>query len=170
MFGEISPGALELLEIAHGACDRMIRLINNILDLSKIEAGQVKLNLTSTDVAEVAERAARSLGPLAAPDEITLKVETLTEIPRVEADEDRIEQVITNLISNAIKFSPAKGQVTIQLSAEGNWVRCSVADQGCGIEEKDFDKIFGKFQQMAASKRGAGTGLGLAITHALSNT
>jgi PAS domain S-box-containing protein len=165
--GKIEAEALDLLEIAHSACDRMIRLINNILDLSKIEAGQIQLNLTSINLRDIAERSQRSLGALAAQDGITLNLESPPELPRIEADEDRIEQVITNLLSNAIKFSPANGQVNIQLSIDNQWVRCSVSDQGCGIEEKDLDRIFGKFQQLSAPKRGTGTGLGLAISNAL---
>ena len=165
--GEVSAEAMDLLEIAHSACNRMIRLINNILDHSKIEAGEIQLNLTSIDLKDVAERSIRNLGPLAAQDGITLNVECSSELPRIEVDEDRIEQVITNLLSNAIKFSPAQGQVSIHLSADNVWVRCSVSDQGCGIEEKDLDRVFGKFQQLASPKRGTGTGLGLAITHAL---
>ena len=165
--GEVNAEAMELLEIAHSACDRMIRLINNILDLSKIEAGQIKLNLTSINLADVVERSLRNLGGLAAQDEITLNLESASELPRIEADEDRIEQVITNLLSNAIKFSPAKGQVSVHLSTDSSWVRCSISDRGCGIDEKDLDRVFGKFQQVAAPKRGTGTGLGLAITRAL---
>lgn len=165
--GKVDPEAQDLLEIAHSACDRMIRLINNILDLSKIEAGQIQLNVASMNLTDVVERSLRNLGALAAQDGITLNLESSPELPRIQADEDRIEQVITNLLSNAIKFSPADGQVNINLSADSHWVRCSVSDQGCGIEEKDLDRIFGKFQQLAAPKRGTGTGLGLAITHAL---
>ena len=165
--GEVSPEALELLEVAHSACDRMIRLINNILDLSKIEAGQIQLRLEMIDLADVIERSLRPLHSLAGQAEISLKHNFASGLPRVEADRDRIEQVITNLVSNAIKFSPAKGVVEISLTADNEWVRCSVSDQGCGIAEKDLGRIFGKFQQAGMPQRGAGTGLGLAITYAL---
>jgi PAS domain S-box-containing protein len=165
--GEVSPEAQELLEVAHSACDRMIRLINNILDLSKIEAGQIQLRLDLIDLAVVVERSLRSMNALAAQAEITLRPNFQSGLPLVEADKDRIEQVITNLVSNAIKFSPANGEVEISLSADNEWVRCSVSDQGCGIAEKDLSRIFGKFQQAGLPQRGAGTGLGLAITYAL---
>ena len=165
--GEVSSEALELLEVAHSACDRMIRLINNILDLSKIEAGQIQLNLEWIDLAIVVERSMRSLNALAGQAGITLKQDFPNGLPPVEADRDRIEQVITNLVSNAIKFSPANGEVEICLSADNGWIRCSVSDQGCGIAEKDLSRIFGKFQQAGLPQRGAGTGLGLAITYAL---
>ena len=165
--GEVSPGVLELLEVAQSGCDRMIRLINNILDLSKIEAGQIKLRLELIDLAEVVERSLRSMNALAAQAEITWKPIFPSGLPLVEADKDRMEQVITNLLSNAIKFSPAKGEIEISLSSDNEWVRCSVSDQGCGIAEKDLNRIFGKFQQAGRPQRGTGTGLGLAITYAL---
>jgi PAS domain S-box-containing protein len=165
--GEIGAEARELLEVAHSACDRMIRLVNDILDLSKIEAGQIKLNLAPLDLTDPVERSLRSLKSLAAGDEITLRLEGQPNLPLVKGDRDRLEQVVTNLVSNAIKFSPAKGEVKVSLSAEAGWVSCSVQDQGCGIEEKDLDRIFGKFQQVGSPQRGKGTGLGLAITHGL---
>ena len=165
--GEVSPEAQELLEVAHSACERMIRLINNILDLSKIEAGQIQLRLESIDLADVVERSLRSINPLAVQAGITLKPSLPSGLPPVEADKDRMEQVITNLVSNAIKFSPTNGEVEVSLSTDNEWVRCSVSDQGCGIAEKDLSRIFGKFQQAGLPQRGAGTGLGLAITYAL---
>jgi signal transduction histidine kinase len=165
--GQISSEALDLLQVAHSACDRMIRLINNILDLSKIEAGQMRLRLESIDLKDVAERSLRSMKSLATQAEITFKPDLPNGLPLVKADRDRIEQVIINLLSNAIKFSPPKGEITIRLSADSDWVRCVVSDQGCGIAESDLSRIFGKFQQVGLPQRGAGTGLGLAITHAL---
>jgi len=165
--GAVSTEALELLEVAQSACDRMIRLINDILDLSKIEAGQIQLKLAPIDLIDAVEHSLRSLKSLADQAEITLRLERPQKLPWVDADKDRIEQVMMNLVFNAIKFSPAKGEVCIRLSADNGWVRCSVSDQGCGIKEEDLDRIFGKFQQLGSPQRGGGTGLGLAITHAL---
>jgi hypothetical protein len=165
--GEVSPEAHELLDVAHSACDRMIRLINDILDLSKIEAGQIKLKLAPLRMGDAAESSVRGLRALAAQDGITLKLEGPEDLPLVQGDRDRLEQVITNLVANAIKYSPARSEIAIRLSAENGWVHCAVSDQGCGIGEKDLDRIFGKFQQVGSPQRGGGTGLGLAITHAL---
>jgi signal transduction histidine kinase len=78
-----------------------------------------------------------------------------------------LEQVITNLVSNAIKFSPAHSEVTVGISSDHKGICCSVSDQGSGIKEEDLDRIFGKFQQASMPLRGASTGLGLAITRAL---
>ena len=164
--GDITADSQELLEIAQKSCDRLIRLINDILDLSKIEAGQIKLNLTPLDLTDVVERSIRGVKQIAGQGEIGLRLEKPEALPRVEVDKDRIEQVVTNLLSNAIKFSPPKGEVRVELTAPDGWVQCSVIDQGCGIAEPDLPKVFGKFQQVGEKRRG-GTGLGLAITQAL---
>ncbi len=165
--GDMSPEMQELLEIAQKSCDRLVRLVNDILDLSKIEAGQLKLNLSRLDLTDVAVRSICSVKPLADKTEVRLRVDRPQPLPLVEADPDRIEQVITNLLSNAVKFSPPKGEVVVELSAEEEWVRCSVRDQGPGIAEKDLPRIFGKFQQLSEGRRRGGTGLGLAITRGL---
>ena len=165
--GGASKESVELLDVARAACDRMIRLINDLLDLSKIEAGQIGLKLVPLDLREVAARSLRSLRFLASGDHITLKLTAPEELPTIHADQDRIEQVVTNLVSNAIKFSPANAEVTVDLSVDERWICCSVSDQGCGIKEEDLDRIFGKFQQASSPLRGASTGLGLAITRAL---
>jgi len=164
--GEITSDSQELLEIAQKSCDRLIRLINDILDLSKIEAGQVKLNLAKMDLTEVVHRSVRGVKQLADQAYVTLKIENPAPLPSVEVDKDRIEQVVTNLLSNAIKFAPSKSTVTVELLPVDGCVQCSVVDQGCGIAEKDLPKVFGKFQQVGEKRKG-GTGLGLAITQAL---
>ena len=165
--GETSPEMQELLEIAQKSCDRLVRLVNDILDLSKIESGQLKLNLERLDLTEIAVRAICSVKPLADKIEVRLRVDRPLPLPTVEADPDRIEQAITNLLSNAVKFSPPKGEVIVELTADEIWVQCSVRDQGVGIAEKDLHRIFGKFQQLSEGRRRGGTGLGLAITRGL---
>jgi len=165
--GDMSPEMQELLEIAQKSCDRLVRLVNDILDLSKIEAGQLKLNLGRLDLTEVAVRAICAVKALADKTEVRLRVDRPRPLPVVEADPDRMEQVLTNLLSNAVKFSPPQGEVVVELSADAYWVRCSVCDQGVGIAEKDLPRIFGKFQQLSEGRRRGGTGLGLAITRGL---
>ncbi|HMD30789.1 MAG TPA: HAMP domain-containing sensor histidine kinase [Candidatus Acidoferrales bacterium] len=165
--GETSPEMQELLEIAQKSCDRLVRLVNDILDLSKIEAGQLKLNLERLDLTEIAVRAVCAVKPLADKTQVRLRVERRMGLPMLEADPDRIEQAITNLLSNAVKFSPPKAEVVVQLSADETWVQCAVQDQGVGIAEKDLHRIFGKFQQLSEGRRRGGTGLGLAITRGL---
>ncbi len=164
--GEITSDAQELLEIAQKSCDRLIRLINDILDLSKIEAGQIKLNLARMDLTDIVQRSVRGVRQIADQAEVNLRVHRPSDLPQVEVDKDRIEQVVTNLLSNAIKFSPAQAEVRVDLTAADGWVQCAVVDAGCGISEKDVPKVFGKFQQVGEKRKG-GTGLGLAITQAL---
>lgn len=165
--GPVSEDAAGLLGVARTACDRMIRLINDLLDLSKIEAGQIGLKLEPADLSCVAERVLHSLRPLAAGENIRLSLVVPEDLPMISADVDRMEQVITNLISNAIKFSPAHSEITVGISSDHKGICCSVSDQGSGIKEEDLDRIFGKFQQASMPLRGASTGLGLAITRAL---
>jgi signal transduction histidine kinase len=165
--GDVSSQALDLLAVAHTACDRMIRLINDILDLSKIEAGQIGLKLASLALADAVGQALRTLQPLARQDHITIRLTAPDNLPEVWADRDRVEQVATNLVSNAIKFSPSAGVIDVELWSDSEYVYCKVSDQGCGIKEEDLDRIFGKFQQVGPPQRGKGTGLGLAISHGL---
>jgi PAS domain S-box-containing protein len=165
--GDISTDTQELLEIAQKNCDRLIRLINDILDLAKIEAGQIKLKLEPLDLTDAVERSLLGVRALADQNEIRLTLYRPENLPLVEVDKDRIEQVVTNLLSNAIKFSPPKGEVRVELEAGDGCVQCSVADQGCGIPEDQLGNVFGKFQQVANSKAKGGTGLGLAIVQAL---
>ncbi len=166
MAGEITIDAQELLEIAQNGCNRLIRLINDILDLSKIEAGQLRLDLVRMDLSETVERAVRGVKALADQHEVHLKMESANDLPLVEVDKDRIEQVITNLLSNAIKFSPTNGEVCVEVGVSDGWVQCCVIDHGRGIPEADLHRVFGKFEQVAETRK-QGTGLGLAICQAL---
>jgi PAS domain S-box-containing protein len=166
--GPVSADTQELLEISKKSVDRLIRMINEILDLSKIEAGQIKLDLVRADLTDSVERSIRGVRALADRNAIALRLVRPEELPQVEVDKDRIEQVVTNLLSNAIKFSPAQGEVRVELAAENGWVTCAVVDQGMGISQDDLPKVFGKFQQVGDQRKG-GTGLGLAITQAFVN-
>ncbi len=164
--GDISGETHELLDIAQKGCDRLIRLINDILDLSKIEAGQIKLKLAPIDLVEVVQVSIRGVKSLADQQKVSLRLYRPEHLPEVEVDRDRLVQVVTNLLSNAIKFSPAESEVRVEISTGDGWLECCVADQGCGISPEDLGRVFGKFQQLGEKKRG-GTGLGLAITQAL---
>jgi PAS domain S-box-containing protein len=163
--GPISRDTQDLLEISKKSVDRLIRMINEILDLSKIEAGQIRLELERSDLTESVERSMRGLRSLADRSGVSLRLVRPQELPHVEVDKDRIEQVVTNLLSNAIRFSPAETEVRVELGCENGWVTCAVVDQGVGISEDDLPRVFGKFQQVGEQRKG-GTGLGLAITQA----
>jgi len=164
--GDISGETHELLDIAQKGCDRLVRLINDILDLSKIEAGQIKLKLAPMDITEVVHISMRGVKSLADQSKVSLRLYHPEHLPEVEVDKDRMVQVVTNLLSNAIKFSPADSEVRVEIQTGDGWIECCVGDQGCGIAPEDAGRVFGKFQQFGEKKKG-GTGLGLAITQAL---
>jgi PAS domain S-box-containing protein len=166
--GHLSDETKELLGIAQSGCERLIRLINDILDLSKIEAGRMQLHLQPMNFLDSVQRSVRTIKNYADSFQVTLAVDAPAVLPDVLGDRDRIDQVITNLLGNAIKFSPADDTVTLSLRPIGPEVECRVVDHGPGIPPDQVEYIFGKFQQLdAVGPRRGGTGLGLAIARAL---
>ena len=165
--GEVSAEMRELLAIGQKNCERLIRLVNEMLDIAKIEAGKVKLKLESMDPSIPVEDAVRAVASFAGQHGVKVVMEGQDGLPSAVLDKDRIEQVVINLLSNAIKFSPDNGEVRVRVACDGFWFQCSVIDQGCGIAEPDLPKVFGKFQQVGDSWRMGGSGLGLAIAKGL---
>ena len=168
--GELSPKAMHLIQVGRTEADRLVRLINDILDIKKIEAGKLELNLSEVFIDEVIMDTRDAVAAIATEAGVTLVTEIATT-GSIRADQDRITQVLTNLLSNAIKFSPPGSQVVIRTSPgklAGN-IRVSVIDQGPGIKSSEMAKLFGMFQQLDSSDRRVkgGTGLGLAITKAI---
>ena len=167
--GELPAKAKELTRIARTNTDRLIRLINDILDLEKMESGRLELRRTTVPLGAVALDVAKELGPLAAQAGVTLDLQA-TDEDVVYIDRDRVHQVITNLVSNAIKFSPDGGVVTVDIEpANGNRLRLSVRDQGPGIAARDLPRLFKKFSQLDSSSRRTkmGSGLGLVISKSI---
>ena len=163
--GELAPEATELMGICLTAVDRLVRLINDLLDIAKIESGKMELNLDRIKVIECVKKSMRSLRSLAEANKVSIDAEPGEGIPEVLADRDRIEQIITNLLSNALKYTPPKSSVRISVLSADNVVRVSVIDQGPGIPPDQLQKVFDRFQQLAGAKKG--TGLGLTIARAL---
>lgn len=169
--GSISDETLELIQIARGESDRLIRLINDILDIRKIEAGKLQFELQPLLPTEVVSSTLATLRSVAQESNIEL-ISTIDDNTEFIGDRDRIIQVLNNLISNAIKFSLSGNQVAISVSkTEDCMVRFSVADKGPGISERDISKLFELFQQVDSSdsRSRGGTGLGLAISKAIVN-
>ena len=164
----LPPKALNLLRIARNNCDRLVRLLNDMLDLDKIEAGKLALRAVPLEPAEVVGAALDELRPMADQRAIAL-VEDLSPVSPVTGDRDRLIQVLTNLVSNAIKFSPAAATVTVSITAVEHGVRFAVHNPGPGIAPHDMPRLFGRFQQLDGSdrRRHGGTGLGLAIAKAI---
>lgn len=146
----------------------LLQLINDILDLSKIEAGQVELHSENFPLEEVLPEVLSTIRPLAMKKKIQVESEVGSALI-VYADRVRFKQILYNLLSNAIKFTSEGGKVRIESSGEGNFVRSSVSDTGVGIQPEDQKVIFEEFRQVGDTTRGAkeGTGLGLAITKRL---
>lgn len=170
VMGDLPKDPLRLVEIAESETDRLIRLINDILDMAKIEAGKLPLKLSWVHLEELLTATRQGLGGLA--ETAQVKVEII-ESPDLEVyiDKDRIQQVITNLVSNAIKFSPKDSSVKIGFELEEltQVIRVFVSDEGKGISPDDQKRIFEKFRQATSpdSPLVKGTGLGLAIAKAL---
>lgn len=169
LVGEVTPDVLEMVSIARENSDRLIRLINHILDLRKIEAGMLDLHLEETNAAQLVDKTIAELKGFADQKCITVTSEVHVA-DKLMVDHDRITQVLTNLISNAIKFSEPRTSVEVVTSKTApNHIRFSIIDHGQGISKNDFDKLFGKFQQIDSSDTRAkeGSGLGLAISKAI---
>ena len=155
----------QLVDISVKNTDRLIRLITNILDISKIEAGHIQLELGMHGVEEFVSAAVDGIVAFAESRSITIEVEVAGDLPPVRVDVDRMVQVVTNLLSNAIKFSPPGSTVTVTATRAGSQLVVRVTDRGRGIAAEDLGKLFKKFQQLDGSnvRSVGGTGLGLAI-------
>lgn len=161
--GEMPPRAEQLIGIAANNADRLVRLVNDILDIERMEAGKSAFLPTDSAMHDLLQNAVEGVRALADRAQVTLQVPPVSG--RLWADADRLVQLLTNLLSNAIKFSPAGGTVRVQAERRANEWRIAVSDEGRGIPSDKLESIFGRFQQVDASdaRQKGGTGLGLAI-------
>jgi len=165
MFGDINEKQEDYLRDIHGSGKHLLELLNEILDLSKVEAGQMELDFSLVDVGAVLEYAAAMLRERAAAHRIDLRVEVTDDVDEVEVDELRLKQVVLNLVSNAVKFTPDGGTVVARAKRVGEELQVSVEDTGVGIPEADRERIFESFQQGGrGASREEGTGLGLTLS------
>ncbi|MDB5101058.1 MAG: Sensory transduction histidine kinase [Cyanobacteria bacterium RYN_339] len=148
--------------------DRMLALVNDLLDFAKIQAGKLALTREVQLLAPLFEDAIGTLAPLAARKGVRLTAHVDVDVP-LEVDGPRVIQVLTNLVTNAIKFTPAGGNVTVRAAMDGDRVLTQVIDTGVGIPPDQVVKLFARFQQldMSATRQSGGTGLGLSIAKAL---
>ena len=156
----------EFLNIINEESERLTRLINDILDLSKIEAGKIEWQIQPVEIRDIAEHTVKLFRSIAAEKNIELLVQVPPNLPAVRGDRDQLLQVMNNLLSNAIKFTTARmGKITIKADKEDAFVKVAVSDTGVGIPQQDQSKIFEKFHQLGDVRSGKprGTGLGLAI-------
>jgi len=167
--GELPPKARDLTRIARQNADRLIRLINDILDLEKIEAGKIQLQITAVDVGDLIDSTVAELRGMAHLYKVALTTDIACREP-VAGDRDRVVQILTNLLSNALKFSPEGGVVRVAVAKGATgFLRFSVRDQGQGISAEQQGRLFTRFEQLEAAntRRRGGTGLGLAISRSL---
>ncbi len=163
--GTITEKQGRLLRILAEESERLISLVNSLLDLSKMESGMMTYHLEPASLVSVIDRAVTEIGPLAEAKQIRVEAKIGTEMPLVKMDPDRILQALRNLVGNAVKFTPAGGRVTLSAEKKNGSVRIAVSDTGPGIAPEDLSLIFDKYRQ-GSSKSSymlRGTGLGLAI-------
>jgi signal transduction histidine kinase/CheY-like chemotaxis protein len=153
------------LEQIHSSGEHLLGLINDILDLSKVEAGQMELRLQMVAVAEVIAQVMSTVEPLASKKQMEVKADG-ANAGQILADEGKLKQMVLNLVSNAIKFTPDGGTITIEAVRAGDRVEISVSDTGIGISPEDLMRVFKEFQQVdsGANRTQQGTGLGLALS------
>jgi PAS domain S-box-containing protein len=164
----VGDGTMELITIARSECDRLVRLINDLLDIKKIEADKLELKIQRLQPNDILGDVLNTLRGIAQQGSISLVAEA-TDV-YFEGDRDRLIQVLTNLVSNAVKFSPENCSVVVRVASTGHErVRFSVSDSGPGIPEFAREKLFTAFHQVDSSDSRAkgGTGLGLAISKAI---
>jgi signal transduction histidine kinase len=154
----------EVLERLHANGKHLLGLINDVLDLSKIEAGQLTLDLADYSLKEMVQTVFTAVESLATGKRLALTIDVAPNLSRGHGDERRLTQVLLNLVGNAIKFTD-KGEVAIKATAADGSFTVAVRDTGPGIATSDQDKIFGEFQQADSSitRKKGGTGLGLSI-------
>lgn len=167
--GVLPDKAQKLMTVAKDNCERLIRLINAILDSEKIESGKMHFELQVTSLKPLLEQALAANEGFAAQHQVTLALDAPDSSLRAHIDSDCLIQVITNLLSNAVKFSPPQTPVQLRLLRVGERVRIEVIDQGSGIPEAFRKRIFQRFSQADSSdaRQNNGTGLGLSISHAI---
>ncbi|WP_137173426.1 ATP-binding protein [Massilia sp. HP4] len=171
MAGELPSDVAKLIHIASRGCDRLMRMVNDLLDIQKIEAGQMEYVRSVQPLAPMLRHAAEIMEGQAQQAGVALRLDLPPGSERVEAavDQDRMVQVFSNLLSNAIKFTPAGKAVTVGLAQRPGWARLSVTDEGPGIPPAFQGRIFERFAQAdgADSRQRSGTGLGLSISKAI---
>jgi signal transduction histidine kinase len=165
MFGELNPKQKEYVQDIHGSGHHLLSLINDILDLSKVEAGRMELELAEFDLPASLEGALTLVRERAARHELTLDLRMDAGVGSLVGDERKVRQVLLNLLSNAVKFTPPGGRVTVTAAPADGMIEISVSDTGIGVAQEDQEAIFEEFRQVGTdyARKREGTGLGLSL-------
>jgi signal transduction histidine kinase len=166
--GVLEPSA-EVLGRMHREVHRLQRLVEDLEELSRVEGGRLELRRVPTSVRELVDAVAARLTLQFQEKQIRLTVDVPADLPKVHADPDRIAQVLTNLLGNALQYTPPGGRVTVQAWTRGGEVAIAVADTGVGIPPEHLPHIFDRFYRVdrSRSQRSGGAGIGLAIAKGL---
>jgi signal transduction histidine kinase len=165
MFGELNEKQEEYLKDIYASGQHLLSLINDILDLSKIEAGRMELELSEFDLPSAIDNALILVRERASRRGITLGHSVDDRLGQIRGDERKVKQVLLNLLSNALKFTPEGGRIDVRAAPQDGVAEISVADTGVGIAPEDQDAVFEEFRQVGtADKKVEGTGLGLALS------
>lgn len=166
-FGKLNPKQAEYMRDIRGSGQHLLKLIDDILDISKIEEGQAELNLTPVDLADLMESMVRAVKEPADAKRITIRLKHSTGLagPTIMADERLLKQVFLNLLSNAVKFTEEKGWIELAAVRNGDFLQMSVQDNGIGLSPEDLENVFERFYQVRNSMvdKTPGTGLGLPL-------
>lgn len=167
--GQLPSEARTLLDIAANNSERLVRLINDILDIEKIESDKMLFRIVPLDLTSLVEQAVAANSAIAQTAEVEIRIVKTRPGVRVQADADRLQQVLANLLSNAVKFSPRGGAVEVGVVSRGERVCVSVTDRGPGIPEDFQERVFERFAQAdtSSTRQQGGTGLGLSISKAI---
>ena len=165
MFGELNEKQEEYLKDIYASGQHLLSLINDILDLSKVEAGRMELELAAFDLPTAIDNALTLVRERAGRRGITLGCEIGERVGMIQGDERKVKQVLLNILSNALKFTPEGGRIDVRTALKEGTVEISVTDTGVGIAPEDQEAIFEEFRQVGTSdKKVEGTGLGLALS------
>ena len=163
--GKINEEQRQCLSDISDSSHRLLKLVNEVLDLSKVESGKMEFKLENVALTEVIESLTRTMLPMLTPRKQSLDIEIEEGLPAVHVDEGRLEQVLLNLATNSSKFTPDGGKLKIEAVRNGDWCQVSVIDNGIGIKKEDQERIFEPFCWLdnPLTKEKSGTGLGLAL-------
>jgi GAF domain-containing protein len=164
IFGDVNEKQREYLQDVLGSGQHLLSLINDILDLSKIEAGRMELELSTFGLRDALESGLTIVKDRAARHGIALSAVVAADVGTIQADERKVKQILYNLLTNAVKFTPDGGRVDINVRAENDDLRVEVRDTGIGVAPADQERIFEEFRQVGRERSREGTGLGLTLT------